>query len=315
VSDDGRPEVTVTNPVAHSRRDDVLVQEEPSSSRRPLLILLVALLLVGAVTGVGNVRERRAAAAVERELASTVELTVDTDDSSAVGIVDKDLTRLELTLRVRNTGPQRLTVVRMSLGDFRADVDAELASRGVSLVLLRLDVDCRSEPGLLRQTEPLIADVRTDDGVERRVDLGRVPEAFDATTSRQLCGYLTPDQAAGVSFHAAVTEDDALVLTVGLLNQERFPLVLDQVSAPDGLSVRVVDALLPLALPSMWTGPVLEDTRLQVRLAVDDCDAAVRLRARGVLRLELSDGRQASSELEVQPDGFEEFLARACLQG
>lgn len=130
MSDDGRPEVTVTNPVAHSRRDDVLVQEEPSSSRRPLLILLVALLLVGAVTGVGNVRERRAAAAVERELASTVELTVDTDDSSAVGIVDKDLTRLELTLRVRNTGPRRLTVVRMSLGDFRDDVDAELASRG-----------------------------------------------------------------------------------------------------------------------------------------------------------------------------------------
>jgi len=55
---------------------------------------------------------------------------------------------------------------------------------------------------------------------------------------------------------------------------------------------------------------VLEDTRLQVRLTVEDCDVAVRLRDRGVLRLELSDGRQASSELEVQPDGFEEFLAR-----
>ncbi|CAN5177267.1 hypothetical protein BH24ACT10_BH24ACT10_18280 [soil metagenome] len=42
---------------------------------------------------------------------------------------------------------------------------------------------------------------------------------------------------------------------------------------------------------------------------------AVRLRDRSVFRLQLSDDRQASSEIQVVPDGFEESLVRNSPQG
>ena len=279
-----RPRVTVHDPGAPDGPVDVLGDEQPRSLRRPLLAAAVVLALLGGTSAVGEVRDRRAAAAQERRLQAVLDLELQLRVEPFLGTSFDAAARaavLQRPVGLRNTGPRPVTVVSAAVDGLRALHGEQVVPAGGELVLdLQQRVPCSPKPPLERSGGPLQLQVRTGAGL-RRVSLPLPEESRPGEDSaRTACGHLPVEQAVLTTLVQATELDGEVAVEALLENVSVAPVRVLEVRAGSGLSFSLEDddglaLTLPLPLPPRQ--PDGRTTSVPVRLVarVTDC-AAVR---------------------------------------
>ena len=267
------PQVTIHDPARAAEPLDLLTHE-PAPSRRGLGVLaglVVVALLVAAAVEVGD---RRAGAADERRLASTLDLAVQPEGSSTSYDPGYRTAHLESQVLIVNRGLRDVVVLEATVGGYRlAAREVRVASGSRASVLLQQSIGCSpTAPPPTRDATALVLQVQTLAEV-RTVE---VPvEAFSGDEAARACGFLPVVEAVGISVPGAARAGDALELTVELSTTSVRPIDLLAVDVGPGLQAQLrhgdgSPVALPLVLP---TGSSARQS-FTLRLEVTDCDAA-----------------------------------------
>ena len=275
--------MTITNPADPRRPADVLDADDPApgSPKRLVVAAGVVLALLAGVSGVDELRERRAADAEERRLQAVLQVEL-TDRFGLLQATDYDGGTQEAVLSralgLRNTGPRPVVVESVAVDGLRlVGGPVEVAPGQEERLLVQQRLPCSPEPGSTSTGLAVQLGVRTGAGTrEQELLLDQEMTAY-GEDARRACGIVPPGEAVQLFSEPGGRAVDGVLdvpLRIGSFGA-RTTRLLD-LQAGNGLTAELLDDTgrrvdLPLEIePRLPNGSMLEQP-FRLRLRVVDC--------------------------------------------
>ncbi len=278
-----RPLVTISNPADPRRPADVLDADDPApgNPKRLVVVVGVVLALLAGVSGVDELRERRAADAEERRLQAVLQVQL-TDRFGLLQATDFDGRTQEAVLSralgLRNSGPRPVVVASAAVDGLRlVGGPVEIAPGQEERLLLQQRLPCSPEPGSASTGLAVLFGIRTGAGMqelERLLDEELTAYGEDA---RRACGLVPPGEAVQLfSEPGGPPVDGVLDVPLSIANFGARTTQLLDLQAGNGLTAELLDdtggrVSLPLEIgPRLPDGSTVQRP-FRLRLRVVDC--------------------------------------------
>lgn len=317
-----RPQVTITDPARPEAAVDVLdsgPEPAPLLTRRRVVGALTAAAVLAGVSGLVELRERRALAAEERRLASEVSLSLPAGGSSGSSTIDSSGGAMQAQLLVHNDGPRDVEVVGARVAGFTLLQGVPLPAGQTRQLTLGQPVRCEDgEPGPLGLDQPLQLDVRTGAGTTTTTDLPLLEPPFGESDAARLCGYVPLVEAVFIANLQSQQQDGLLRIDVEIGNASRFPVEVVRLLVGPGLEGSLLAAdgaaavRLPTTLPPSPAGG-FTTVPYEVEVRVVDC-ALAQGQPSSLFGLDVrdADGVTAETVFGYDPELLAELLDASC---
>ncbi len=278
-----RPQVTITNPADPRRPADVLDGDDPApgSPKRLIVAAVVVLALLAGVSGVDELRDRRAANAEERRLQAVLQVEL-TDRFGSFQGTDYDGGTQEAVLSralgLRNTGPRPVVVESVAVDGLRlVGGDVEVAPGREERLLVQQRLPCSPAPVSTSTSLSVLLGVRTGAGLQEQELLLDEEVTASGGDARRACGIVPAGEALQLFFViGGRVQDGALDVPLRAANYGARDVRLLDVRAGSGLTAELLDDTghaVPLPLEFAGRGPDggVPERPLLLRLRVVDC--------------------------------------------
>ena len=278
-----RPQVRITNPAAPPRPADVLDADDPTPGSPTRLVVAagVVLALLAVLSGVDELRERRAVDAEERRLQALLEVKL-TDRFEAFQGAEFDGSSQEAVLTrslgLRNTGPRPVVVESAAVDGLRLlGGEVEVAPGGEERLLLEQRLPCSPAPDDTSTSLAVRLGIRTGSGLqELELLLAEQATAYGGQ-ARQACGIVPAVEAVQVfPGPGSRVVDGVLDVPLRIANYGARATRLLEIRGGAGLSSELLDdagrpVALPLELEPRRPDGGADEQPVRLRLRVTDC--------------------------------------------